>query len=182
MHLAGKKERKVGRGGSKVLTVEEARLPEEESADKDRGALEARLERAERTVEWLQQKLIRQLQYSFSRFNNLRAEYEWGRRIYRNARANAKEGVETMEWPDSNESKDLTGFGYDAMYEDLRSNDNNELFGSSDDDGDGSQELSGFSRPGSVISGNSSTNRGGHGFIASKPPKKKKRRLRLMHV
>ena len=59
MHLAGKTARKTGQGGSKVLTVEEARLPEEESADKDRGALEARLERAERHVERLQQKLIR---------------------------------------------------------------------------------------------------------------------------
>ena len=120
MHLAGKKERKVGRGGSKVLTVEEARLPEEESADKDRGALEARLERAERTVERLQQKLTRQAQYSFARFNGLRTEFFGGRRIYKNARANAKDGVETMYWPESNEAKDLTGFGYDAMYEDLQ--------------------------------------------------------------
>ena len=64
-----------------------------------------------------------------------------------------------MEWLDSDEAKDLTGFGYDAMYEDLRNDDNNELFGSSEED-EGSQELSGFSRPGSIISGTSSTNRG----------------------
>ena len=158
MHLAGKKGRKVGRGGSKVLTVEEARLPEEESAGKDRGALEARLERAERTVERLQLKLLKQGQHSFARFNALRTEYAWGQRLYQNARANAKEGVETMVWPESNESKDLTGFGYDAMYEDLRNDDKNSLFGSGSDDDDevNSQDTSGFeSRPGSVISGNS---------------------------
>ena len=175
MHLAGKKARRTGQGGSKVLTVEEARLPEEESADKDRGALEARLERAERTVERLQQKLIRQLQCSFSRFNNLRAEYEWGRRIYRNARANAKDGVETMEWPDSNESKDLTGFGYDAMYEDLNAPvvepPQDGMFEDSDQD-DGSQDISGFSRPGSIISGTSSTNRRRDAPIATKPRKR----------
>ena len=165
MHLAGKKARRTGQGCSKVLTVEEARMPEEESADKDRGALEARLERAERMIEQPQLKLTRQAQYSFARFNGLRTEYMWGRRIYKNARANAKDGVETMEWLDSNEAKDLTGFGYDAMYEDLHGPvvepQPNEMFEDSDQD-DGSQDVSGFSRPGSVRSGTSSANRGGH--------------------
>ena len=165
MHLAGGKDRKSGRGCSKVITAEEARLPEEESAAKDRGALEARLERAERSLAKLQQKLIRQAQYSFQRFNSLRTEYEWGRRIYKNARANAKDGVETMEWLDSNEAKDLTGFGYDAMYEDLHGPvvepQPTEMFEDSDLD-DGSQDISGFeSRAGSIKSATStSANRG----------------------
>ena len=43
-----------------------------------------------------------------------------------------------MEWPDSNESKDLTGFGYDAMYEDLNAPvvepPQDEMFADSDQD------------------------------------------------
>ena len=112
--------------------------------------------------------MTRQAQYSFARFNGLRTEYMWGRRIYKNARANAKDGVETMEWLDSNEAKDLTGFGYDAMYEDLQAPvvepQQDEMFEDSDqDDETGSQDISGFgSRGGSIRSGTSSANRGGY--------------------
>ena len=182
MHLAGGKDRKSGRGCSKVITAAEARLPEEEAADRDRGALEARLERAERHVAKLQKKLTKQAQYSFTRFNALRAEYQFGQKLYQNARANAKEGVETMEWQPSNECKDLAGFGYDEMYEEVR----NDGVGSMSDLSDGhispnSQDTSsGCSRQGSVASGAGSTMSSSYGFIQSKPkkPKKKKRRKR----
>ena len=177
MYLAGKKARKTGQGGSKVLTVEEARLPEEEAADRDRGALEARIERAERHLLKLQQKLARQAQYSFSRFNALRAEFEFGQRLYQNARANAKEGVHTMEWPPSQHCKDLAGFGYDEMYEEFRNE--GAMSGSADDDdGHNSQDTSGvWSNEGSVKSGASSTKIVlPTGFIASQPPQGKKRR------
>ena len=165
MHLAGGKDRKSGRGCSKVITAAEARLPEEDAADRDRGALEARIERAERHLSKLQQKLARQAQYSFSRFNALRAEFEFGQRLYQNARANAKEGVHTMEWPPSQHCKDLAGFGYDEMYEEFRNE--GAMSGSADDDdGHNSQDTSGvWSNAGSVVSGASSTKR-----------KKKKRR------
>ena len=158
MHLAGGKDRKSGRGCSKVITAAEARLPEEDAADRDRGALEARIERAERHLLKLQQKLARQAAYSFSRFNALRAEFEFGQRLYQNARANAKEGVHTMEWPPSQHCKDLAGFGYDEMYEEFRNE--GAMSGSADDD-DGhnmEQDTSGvWSNEGSVVSGASST-------------------------
>ena len=174
MHLAGKKERKVGRGGSKVLTVEEARLPEEESADKDRGALEVRLERAERSLTKLQEVMGRQGQYAFARFNNLRKEYLWGRKIYEIARQNAKDGVKTMEWEESDEAKDLAGFGFDALYEDLRNDApyGAGMFSESDGDGDGSQDNSGVgSQAGSHRSGSSRVVTGGMRPIASKKGK-----------
>ena len=177
MHLAGGKDRKSGRGCGKVITAAEARLPEEEAAGRDRGALEARLERAERHVAKLQHKLLKQAQYSFSRFNALRAEFEFGQRLYQNARANAKEGVHTMEWPPSNNCKDLAGFGYDEMYEEVRNE--GAMSGSADDDdGHNSQDTSGvWSNAGSVVSGASSTKSGSNrGFIASQPPQGKKRR------
>ena len=179
MHLAGGKVtgRQGGRGCSKVITAAEARLPEEDAADRDRGALEARIERAERHLLKLQQKLARQAAYSFSRFNALRAEFEFGQRLYQNARANAKEGVHTMEWPPSQHCKDLAGFGYDEMYEEFRNE--GAMSGSADDDdGHNSQDTSGvWSNEGSVKSGASSTKIVlPTGFIASKPPKKKKRR------
>ena len=175
MHLAGKKERKVGRGGSKVLTVEEARLPEEESADKDRGALEARAERAERSLTKLQEIMGRQAQYAFARFNSLRTEYIWGRKIYEIARENAKDGVKTMEWEESGEAKDLAGFGFDAMYEDLQGSvpHGSRMFDDSDDDDDnGSQDTSGFgSQAGSTKSG---TSKGGYGFMKPSGTRKRK--------
>jgi hypothetical protein len=180
MHLAGEEAtgRQGGRGCSKVITAAEAHFPEEEAAGRERGALEARLENAERHCEKLQKKLLKQAQYSFARFNALRTEYEWGQKLYQNARANAKEGVETIEWQPSNESKDLAGFGYDEMYEDLR----NDGEGSMSDLSDGhmspnSQDTSRASSQGSVASGAGSTMSGSFGFIQSKKkPKKKKRR------
>ena len=179
MHLAGGKDRKSGRGCSKVITAAEARLPEEDAADRDRGALEARIERAERHVAKLQQKLARQAAYSFSRFNALRVEFEFGQRLYQNARANAKEGVHTMEWPPSQHCKDLAGFGYDEMYEEFRNE--GAMSGSADDDdGHNDQDTSGvWSNEGSVASGAGSTKSTAakYGFMASHPPQGKKRRL-----
>jgi hypothetical protein len=162
-----------------VITAAEAHLPEEDAADRDRGALEARLERAERHVANLQKKLTRQAQYSFTRFNALRTEYQWGQKLYQNARANAKEGVHTMEWAPSPECKDLAGFGYDEMYEEVR----NDGVGSMSDLSDGhmspnSQDTSRASSQGSVASGAGSTKSGSNrGFIACHPPQGKKRRL-----
>ena len=159
-------------------TAAEARLPEEDAADRDRGALEARIERAERHLLKLQQKLARQAAYSFSRFNALRAEFEFGQRLYQNARANAKEGVHTMEWPPSQHCKDLAGFGYDEMYEEFRNE--GAMSGSADDDdGHNDQDTSGvWSNEVSVASGAGSTKSGSNrGFIASHPPQGKKRRM-----
>ena len=132
----------------------------------------------EQTVAKLQQKLTRQAQYSFARFNALRAEYQWGQRLYQNARANVKEGVQTMEWPPSQHCKDLAGFGYDEMYEEFRNE--GAMSGSADDDdGHNSQDTSGvWSNEGSVASGAGSTKSGSNrGFMASRPPHGKKRRL-----
>ena len=152
MHFAGNKNRKTGQGGSKVMTVEEARFPEEESAGKERGALEARLERAERIVVKLQQAKARQAQYAFNRFNQLRTEYEWGRKIYDIACQNTREGVKTLEWQDNQPaSADLTGFGFDQLYEDMRGDaEDAGLLDEWDDDDNNSQDTSGFgSRAGS---------------------------------
>ena len=103
------------------------------------------------------------LQYAFARFNNLRKEYVWGQRIYEIARANAKDGVNTIEWEESDEAKDLAGFGFDAMYEDLRNDApyGSRMFDDTDDDDDnGSQDTSGFgSQAGSTKSG---TSKGGY--------------------
>jgi hypothetical protein len=158
-----------------VLTVEEACLPEQESADKDRGALEARAERAERSLTKLQEIMGRQAQYAFARFNSLRTAYRWGRKIYEIARENAKDGVKTMEWEESGEAKDLAGFGFDAQYEDLRNvpAHGSRMFDDSDDDDDnGSQDTSGFgSRTGSNRSGAS---KGGYGFMKPSGSRKRK--------